>query len=130
MTTSLDSLGAITLFVQDPERSKAFYRAFLQREPVFEDGHSVVFRLENTVLNLLGRAHAAELVEPAAVAPQGIGSQLQLTIWVDDTDSACATLEERGLTRLNGPIDRAWGQRTATFADPDGHVWEVAASLR
>jgi catechol 2,3-dioxygenase-like lactoylglutathione lyase family enzyme len=27
---------------------------------------------------------------------------------------------------LNGPIDREWGVRTAAFADPDGHVWEVA----
>jgi uncharacterized glyoxalase superfamily protein PhnB len=30
---------------------------------------------------------------------------------------------------LNGPIDRDWGMRTAAFADPDGHVWEVAQAL-
>ncbi|MET0609013.1 MAG: VOC family protein, partial [Gaiellaceae bacterium] len=28
-----------------------------------------------------------------------------------------------------GPIDRPWGLRTAAFADPDGHVWEVAAKI-
>ena len=32
----------------------------------------------------------------------------------------------RGVELLNGPLDREWGVRTAAFADPDGHVWEVA----
>jgi uncharacterized glyoxalase superfamily protein PhnB len=27
---------------------------------------------------------------------------------------------------LNGPMDRPWGIRTAAFADPAGHVWEIA----
>jgi uncharacterized glyoxalase superfamily protein PhnB len=26
-------------------------------------------------------------------------------------------------------MDRAWGLRTASFTDPDGHIWEVAAEL-
>jgi uncharacterized glyoxalase superfamily protein PhnB len=26
-------------------------------------------------------------------------------------------------------IDRPWGVRTAAFADPEGHVWEVAADI-
>ena len=26
-------------------------------------------------------------------------------------------------------MNRAWGMRTAAFADPDGHVWEVAQEL-
>jgi catechol 2,3-dioxygenase-like lactoylglutathione lyase family enzyme len=30
---------------------------------------------------------------------------------------------------LNGPLDREWGVRTAAFADPDGHVWEIAQEL-
>jgi uncharacterized glyoxalase superfamily protein PhnB len=31
---------------------------------------------------------------------------------------------------INGPIDRPWGMRTACFADPDGHVWEIAQQLQ
>ena len=31
---------------------------------------------------------------------------------------------------VNGPIDSPWGLRTAAFADPDGHVWEVAAPIK
>ena len=30
---------------------------------------------------------------------------------------------------LNGPVDREWGVRTASFTDPDGHIWEIAQKL-
>ncbi len=30
---------------------------------------------------------------------------------------------------LNGPVDRPWGMRTASFTDPGGHIWELAQSL-
>jgi uncharacterized glyoxalase superfamily protein PhnB len=38
----------------------------------------------------------------------------------------CAELASRGVTLLNGPIDRPWGIRTACFQDPAGHIWEIA----
>jgi uncharacterized glyoxalase superfamily protein PhnB len=38
-------------------------------------------------------------------------------------------LAAHGVELLNGPIDRAWGLRTAAFADPDGHIWELAAKI-
>jgi catechol 2,3-dioxygenase-like lactoylglutathione lyase family enzyme len=63
------------------------------------------------------------------VAPAGAGSRLQLTIGVEDTDAACAELATQGVELLNGPVDRPWGVRTAAFADPDGHVWEVAGKI-
>jgi lactoylglutathione lyase len=31
-----------------------------------------------------------------------------------------------GVQLLNGPIDRPWGVRTASFKDPAGHIWEIA----
>ena len=48
---------------------------------------------------------------------------------MDDTDAVCAELATRGVELLNGPVDRAWGMRTASFTDPDGHIWEVAQQL-
>ena len=52
--------------------------------------------------------------------------RFQLTIEVDDVDATCAELAERGVELLNGPIDRPWGVRTASFRDPGGHIWEIA----
>ena len=54
------------------------------------------------------------------------GSRVQLTITVDDVDATCAWLAEHGVELLNGPMDRPWGIRTATFQDPAGHIWEIA----
>jgi lactoylglutathione lyase len=128
MTTSFKpSVGAITLFVEDEQRAKAFYGEAFDLAPIFEDENSVVFKLDNTLLNLLVSREAPELIAPAVVADAG--SRFQLTIWVDDADAACETLAARGVELLNGPTNREWGMRTAAFSDPDGHVWEIAQEL-
>ena len=123
------SLGAITLFVDDVSRAKVFYQDVFGLSPVYEDENSAAFRFDNTIVNLLARPSAHELVTPSPVADSGGGASFQLTIWVEDTDSLAGDLRSRGVELLNGPIDRAWGVRTAAFADPDGHVWEIAQSL-
>lgn len=120
------TVGALTLFVADKERAKAFYANAFELEPVFEDESSVVFKLENTLINLLVETAAPDLIAPATV---GAGTRAQFTIWVDDVDEVHAALLGRGVEILNGPQDRPWGQRTTAFADPDGHVWEIAQEL-
>ena len=129
MSVSLKSVGAITLFVDDPKRSKEFYERVFELSPIYEDESSTAFKFESTIVNLLVRSAGDELIAPAPVAGPGGGASLQLTIWVDDADKACEALATRGVSLLNGPIDREWGMRTAAFADPDGHVWEVAQEL-
>jgi catechol 2,3-dioxygenase-like lactoylglutathione lyase family enzyme len=129
MTEPLNAVGAITLFVEDRDRARVFYQRAFGAPPVYEDGNSAVFKLENMVVNLLVRQEAHDLIHPAPVAAPDAGSRFQLTVWVDDTDATCSELSRRGIELLNGPIDRHWGLRTAAFADPDGHIWEVAAEI-
>jgi catechol 2,3-dioxygenase-like lactoylglutathione lyase family enzyme len=129
MNTSLRSVGAITMFVEDTQRSRAFYERVFGLSPIYEDQNAVAFRFENMVVNLLKTPAAHELIEPATVAGPDAGSRFQLTVGVDDTDAVCEELAARGVDLLNGPMDREWGLRTAAFADPDGHIWEVAAKL-
>ena len=93
---------------------------------MFEDDHSAVFGFGNTIVNRLKATAARGLIEPAAVASPDSGARLQLTVEVDDVDATCAELEARGVELLNGPVDRPWGVRTASFRDPGGHSWEVA----
>ena len=123
------SVGAITMFVDDPRRSKAFYEGVFDVSPVYEDESAVAFQFENLIVNLLAAPAARELIDPASVAGAESGSRSQLTVWVDDVDAVCADLARRGVMLLNGPMDRPWGLRTASFTDPDGHIWEVAAEL-
>ena len=129
MSASLKSVGAITLFVADPQRSKAFYEFVFGLAPAYEDESSAAFNFDNMIVNLLALSAARDLIEPATVAGPETGSRFQLTIWVDDTDAVCAELKSRGIELLNGPMDREWGVRTASFKDPDGHIWEVAQQL-
>jgi lactoylglutathione lyase len=129
MSMTLKNLGALTLFVDDVQRSKQFYESVLDAKLVYEDEQSAAFELENTIVNLLARPAARELVAPGVVANGDGGTRFQLTIWVEDTDAVCAELGARGVSLLNGPIDREWGMRTASFRDPDGHIWEVAQTL-
>lgn len=119
-------ISAITLFVEDLAAAKEFYGRVFGLPVVFEDDDSVVFKLGNTLVNLLKTTAAGELIEPAAVAPREAGSRLQLTIEVDDVDAMCAELTARGVVLLNGPMNRPWGVRTASFKDPAGHIWEIA----
>ena len=129
MSQSLKSVGAITMFVDDPKRSKEFYERVFGASTIFEDDHSAAFEFENLIVNLLVERAAPELIEPAPVATREAGSRFQLTIWVEDADAVVEQLRSAGVELLNGPIDRPWGMRTAAFADPDGHVWEVAARI-
>ncbi len=123
------SIGAITLFVDDLEAAKSFYQRVFGLEVMFTDDNSAVFDFGNTVVNLLATTAAPELIDPAAVAEQSAGSRLQLTIEVDDVDTTCVDLATRGVAMLNGPMDRPWGIRTASFVDPGGHIWEIAGAI-
>ena len=129
MSLSPNGVGAITLFVEDVQRSKAFYENVFGAPMIFEDEVSATFKFENTIINLLETPAARELIEPGAVATSEAGARFELTIWVDDADAVCAELETRGVALLNGPMNRAWGVRTASFTDPSGHIWEVAQQL-
>ncbi len=129
MSTSLTNVGAITLFVEDPQRSKAFYESVFDLPVLFEDDASAAFRFDNMIVNLLRISAAHDLIDPGTVASPESGSRFQLTIGVDDADAVCAELASRGVTLLNGPMNREWGMRTASFTDPDGHIWEVAHKL-
>ena len=117
---------AITLFVEDLQVAKQFYLQAFGLPVEFEDNNSAVFKFGNTLINLLKTTAARELVEPAHVASREAGSRFVFTIHVDDVDATCAELTARGVKLLNGPMDRPWGIRTASFMDPGGHIWEIA----
>jgi catechol 2,3-dioxygenase-like lactoylglutathione lyase family enzyme len=126
MTDWPDGISAITLFVTDVDLAKAWYERAFDLPVAFEDANSAVFRFGGTMINLLQRSHADELITPAPVAALASGARQLLTLEVDDVDATCQLLADRGVELLNGPMDRPWGIRTAAFRDPDGHVWEIA----
>ncbi|MBI3750081.1 MAG: VOC family protein [Chloroflexi bacterium] len=119
-------IATITLFAEDLEATRAFYREVFGLPVVFEDPDSAVFRFGSMLVNLLRISAAPELVSPAPVASPAAGVRSVFTLEVDDVDATWAELARRGAQLLNGPLDRPWGVRTASFRDPAGHIWEIA----
>lgn len=122
-------ITAITLFTDDLPASRDFYRKVFGLEVHWEDEVSVVFSFgqpptHQILINLLASSEAAGLIAPVVPRP---GPAVQFTITVDDVDATVAEVTSRGATLINGPLDRPWGIRTACFADPSGHIWEIAA---
>lgn len=118
-------LAAITLVVDDLTEAKDFYATTFDLPVHYEDDSSVVFKFPNVLINLLHASAAPELIEPAAVAPRDAGNRTVFTLEVDDVDTTCERLRALGVELLNGPMDRPWGPRTASFQDPGGHIWEI-----
>jgi lactoylglutathione lyase len=119
-------IAAITLFVEDLAAAREFYLDVFGLPVHFENEDSVVFAFGDTLVNLLRIEQASELIEPAAVASREAGARFQFTLEVDEVDAMCEKLASRGVELLNGPMDRPWGPRTASFRDPGGHIWEIA----
>lgn len=128
-------LSLVTLGVVDLERAKAFYQA-LGWSPVSEADDVCFFTLAGAHLALYSWQAAAEDAGlPAAMeADGGPGRMLRfrgvsLAMNLDspaDVDAAVAEAEAAGATTLVPPHQTFWGGYGAHFADPDGHVWEVA----
>ena len=117
---------AITLFTDNLEQAKEFYQKVFGLPIDYEDSNSAVFKFGDTLINLLKITEAQALIAPAKVADRESGARYVFTIRVDDVDRMCADLVSRGVNLLNGPMDRPWGIRTASFMDPAGHIWEIA----
>ncbi|WP_108459935.1 VOC family protein [Devosia naphthalenivorans] len=124
-----NTVEVLTLFVDDIGAAKTFYARVFAPRIIYEDEVSAVLEFGTLMINLLQHTQAPELVAPLPVAPSSAGPRVLLTIKVGNVDQVCADLASLGLSPLNGPIDRPWGRRTAAFADPSGHVWEVAQEI-
>lgn len=120
------NIFAITLFTEDLVKSKEFYEKVFELSLVFEGDTSAVFKIGQTLINLLKTSSADELVSPAKVGSADDGARLVFTVHVDDVDAMCKKLAAQGVELVNGPMDRPWGVRTASFKDPGGHIWEIA----
>lgn len=100
---------------------------FLGVNPVFGDDVSSVFKVGETLINLLQNAAVPELIDPAPMAPAG--ARAVYSLYVPDISAQAERLRAAGLTLLNGPMDRPWGIRTLSVSDPSGHIWELAQRL-
>ena len=130
MGAAINDVGAIILFVEDLQRSKAFYHDMLGLDVQFEDDDSVGFKLERLHFIVLQFERARVHLQGEPTGTPSAGATAFLTTFTDDVDGLHAELAGRGIDFFQEPTDQPWGMRTAYFKDPDGHVWETAQSIQ
>ncbi|MGE3246243.1 MAG: VOC family protein [Beijerinckiaceae bacterium] len=126
-------ISIVTLGVADVRRASLFYQRLGWRMSVAASNAAIsFFTLNAIVLALFGReALAADSGLPAirgdaspgafsgVTLAQNHPSEIAVRQAMDDALSA-------GASELVPPSATSWGGYHAVFADPDGHVWELA----
>ena len=122
-------IGLVTLGVADLARSLAFYRDGLGLPTHDYDPEAgvVFFKLDGTWLGLFARE---ELAKDARVPAEGAGFR-GITLAHNEpskegVDAVFAEALAAGATSVKPPEEVFWGGYSGYFADPDGHLWEVA----
>ena len=116
----------ITLGVADLDRAKAFYAA-LGWSPAEEQEGVAFYQLSGQVLGLFGKeALAADQGRPGAELGTGAVTLAQNFLTEAEVDTAFAAALAAGATPLKRPEKVFWAGYSGYFADPDGHVWELA----
>ncbi|MFC7096036.1 VOC family protein [Halobaculum marinum] len=122
-------ISIVTLGVDDLATATSFYEdgLGLPRHDGDDDGDIVFFDLRGTWLALYLRE---ELAADAGVEAAGEGfSGVTLAHNVDSearVDEVLAAAERAGATVQKRAAATDWGGYSGYFADPDGHLWEVA----
>jgi catechol 2,3-dioxygenase-like lactoylglutathione lyase family enzyme len=123
-------LGYVVLFVEDLERTLAFYVDKVGLPVRFRAEGYVELAVEGSRFALLVRSRVSELTGDAHTARPAAGAhEGSVTLLVEDVDRVHRELTGRGVTFLGGPENRPWGQRAAYFQDPEGHLIEIATNL-
>lgn len=116
----------ITLGVADLDRARAFYAALGWRPATAAEG-VVFYQMHGAVLALFGLADLAA-DQGRTDAPLGTGAMTlaQNFATLAEVDGAYALALAAGATALKRPEKVFWGGYSGYYADPDGHVWELA----
>lgn len=120
-------LTFVTLGVADVARARAFYeRLGFKASSMSQDGVAF-FDAGGVVLSLFGRAALAADAQVADAAAGFSGIALAHNVRSDaEVDDVLADAVAAGAT-LKKPGQKVfWGGYAGYFADPDGHLWEVA----
>jgi catechol 2,3-dioxygenase-like lactoylglutathione lyase family enzyme len=122
-------VNLVTLGVADLERATAFYSALgWRRSGSSVAGEVSFFDLDNCVLAVWGYA---SLADDARVThweePAFHGSAVAINVGSEaEVDEIIGAAVDAGGTVAKEAHKADWGGYSGYFADPDGHLWEVA----
>jgi uncharacterized protein len=120
-------LTLVTLGVADLPKSRAFYEAWGWKASSASQPSVAFFQANGLVLALFGRA---DLAKDAGVEDKPTGfAAISLAYNAhskQEADEVYARAIAAGARAVKPLQDVFWGGYSGYFADPDGHLWEVA----
>lgn len=117
----------VTLGVADIARSTAFYEALGWRRSSMSNADVSFFHMRGTVLGLFGRDALAEDAGVESGEPGFSGVTLAHNLESEAAvDAAFDHALACGAKAVKRPRSVFWGGYSGYFADPDGHLWELA----
>lgn len=126
MTYPKQRITLVTLGVADLAHAQAFYQA-LGWQPAESPEGVVFYQMNGIVLGLFGKADLAkDQGRPDVELGTGAMALAQNFDTEADVDEAFAQALAAGATPLKAPEKVFWGGYSGYYADPDGHVWELA----
>jgi catechol 2,3-dioxygenase-like lactoylglutathione lyase family enzyme len=120
-------LNLVTLGVKDLDRSVRFYTGLGFRKSSASQGDVAFFQLGPMAISLYP---TSKLAEDAAVPAKRSGFD-NVTLAHNaksekEVDDVMREAEKEGAKVVKKPRKTFWGGYSGYFADPDGHLWEVA----
>ena len=122
-------ISMVTLGVRDLRRAIAFYEEGLGLPRLPFEGDVAFFQLNGSWLGLYGWDALAEDAQvPAGESTTGFrGVTLAHNLDSrEEVDQMMTEAEQAGATIKKPAQDVFWGGYSGYFADPEGHLWEVA----
>ncbi|WP_137158187.1 VOC family protein [Rhizobium sp. FKL33] len=125
---SLDRrISLITLGVEDVARSTAFYERLGWTKSEASQDAITFIQLKGVTLALFARQSLAEDAHVENTAPGFSGVTLAHNVTSErGVDAVYKFALSCGATPVKDPEKVFWGGYSGYFADPDGHLWEVA----
>lgn len=119
-------VSMITLGVADVHRAKTFYERLGWRGQMVQE--TVFFQAGGLALVLWGRENLADDAGLKAARTGGFGgvALAHNVRSASEVDDVIRLAEQAGATVTRQPESTFYGGYAGYFADPDGHVWEVA----
>ena len=120
-------LSLLTLGVEDVQRARRFYEAMGLTASSESKAEVAFFQLGGVVLALFGRASLAADAHLPDSIPGFSGVAMAWNVASDaEVDGALSRAIANGGRLINAGQKVFWGGYSGYFADPDGHLWEVA----
>ncbi|MEP7177861.1 MAG: VOC family protein [Pseudonocardiales bacterium] len=123
------AISLVTLGVRDVAASTRFYEALgFPLSPGSVDGEVSFFRTAGALLGLFGRDDLATDAQTVAGDAEGFrGVSVSINVGSPQAVDTALNAAAAAGARIPKPgRSTEWGGYSGYFADPDGHLWEVA----